>query len=73
VKKRLVKIDAATKILGPSPDTLRKWKLSGEVLPDRKTRGGTRYYDLNELLNLEGSKSPTVDYARVSSHDQKAH
>jgi putative resolvase len=68
---RLVKIGEAAKLLGTSPDTLRKWEATGELLPKRKTQGGTRYYDVEELLNLGDEDAPTVCYARVSSHDQK--
>ena len=69
---RLVKIGAAAELLGTTPDTLRKWEKSGELLPARKTRGGTRYYAVSDLLGVSNESSPTVCYARVSSHDQKA-
>lgn len=69
--KKLVKIGEAAKLLGTSPDTLRKWESTGELLPKRKTKGGTRYYDVAELSNLGDEDAPTVCYARVSSHDQK--
>jgi predicted site-specific integrase-resolvase len=72
MEKRLVKIGEAARILGCSIDAMRKWEASGELLPARKTRGGTRYYDLNELLNLGDADAPTIGYARVSSRDQKA-
>ena len=69
--KRLVKIGEAAKLLGTTPDTLRKWELTGEVLPARKTKGGTRYYDVQELLQLDSGDYLTIGYARVSSNDQK--
>lgn len=69
---RLVKIGAAAAQLGVSVQTLRKWEASGELLPARKTRGGTRYYAIADLLGYQNSDAPTVCYARVSSHDQKA-
>jgi len=72
MEKKLVKIGEAAKLLGTSPDTLRKWEASGELLPARKTLSGTRYYDVSELLNLGDADAPTVCYARVSSHDQKS-
>lgn len=70
--QRLVKIGAAADLLGATPDTLRKWEKSGELLPARKTRGGTRYYAISDLLGVSNESTPTVCYARVSSHDQKA-
>lgn len=72
MEKRLVKIGEAAKLLGSSVDTLRKWEKTGELLPARKTRGGTRYYDVAQLLQLGDADAPTVCYARVSSHAQKA-
>lgn len=50
---------------------LRKWEKTGELLPARKTRGGTRYYSTASLLTLDSSDAPTICYARVSSRDQK--
>lgn len=72
MEKRLVKIGEAALVLGCSVSTLRKWEASGELLPARKTLGGTRYYDLTELLQLGDVDAPTVGYCRVSSTDQKA-
>ena len=71
MEKRLVKIGEAASLLGVSISTLRKWEASGELLPSRKTAGGTRFYATADLLGLGDSDAPTVCYARVSSHDQK--
>ena len=72
MEKRLVKIGEAAKLLGCSVDALRKWERTGELIPDRKTLGGTRFYDAGKLLSLGDADAPTIGYARVSSHDQKA-
>lgn len=72
MEKKLVKIGEAAALLGSSPAALRKWEASGELLPARKTKGGTRYYAVADLLGLGDVDAPTVGYARVSSHDQKA-
>lgn len=72
MEKRLVKIGEAARILGTSPGTLRKWEASGELTPARKSRGGTRYYAVEDLVGLNSGELPTLAYARVSSHDQKA-
>lgn len=69
---RLVKIGTAAEMLGTTPGQLRRWESSGELLPARKTRGGTRYYSTADLLGFANEAAPTVCYARVSSHDQKA-
>ena len=70
----MVKIGEAARILGTTPAQLRHWEASGELLPARKTRGGTRYYATSDLLGRQAAVADplTVCYARVSSHDQKA-
>lgn len=72
MENRLVKIGEAAKLLGTTPETLRKWESTGEVLPTRKTKGGTRYYETAVLLGMESADHPTVCYARIGSQDQKA-
>jgi predicted site-specific integrase-resolvase len=69
---RFVKIGAAAELLGVSVETLRRWEATGELLPARKGPGGTRYYATADLLGLADADAPTIGYARVSSHDQKA-
>ena len=71
MSKRLIKIGEAARLLGASVVTLRKWESTGELLPARKTKGGTRYYNVSDLLESNTVESPTICYARVSSHDQK--
>lgn len=72
MKNRLVRIGEAAAMLGVSIGTLRKWESTGELIPARKTKGGTRYYCAAELSGIGDSDSPTIGYARVSSHDQKS-
>jgi len=59
-------------MLGVEVKTLRAWEKSGELIPDRKSKGGTRYYDIAKIMGLGNEDMPTIGYARVSSHDQKA-
>ncbi|RIV20248.1 IS607 family transposase [Alicyclobacillaceae bacterium I2511] len=72
---RLVTIGEASKVLGVSITTLRRWEKEGRLQPDEMTQGGHRRYDLvklrPELFRLQRSDRKTVAYARVSSHDQK--
>ena len=68
----LVKIGKAAEVLGVSIQTLHKWEESGELVPNRKSAGGTRYYDMATILKLGNEDTPTIGYARVSSHDQKS-
>jgi putative resolvase len=68
-----IKIGKASEILGVSIQTLRRWETLGTIIPERKTPGGTRYYDLDKLLGMKNVENDlTLAYARVSSHDQKA-
>ena len=41
-------------------------------MPTRKSPSGTRYYSASQLLGHQSDDLPTVCYARVPSHDQKA-
>jgi len=72
MERKLVKIGEAAALLGSTPATLRKWEATGELIPARKTKGGTRYYAVADLLALGDADAPTICYARVSSHDQKS-
>ena len=72
MERRLLKIGAAAAVLGTTPGQLRKWEQSGELLPTRKTKGGTRYYAVSDLMGAANESAPTICYARVSSHDQEA-
>jgi putative resolvase len=58
-------------MLGVDVQTLHAWEKSGELVPDRRSSGGTRYYDVAKIMGLGNEDMPTVGYARVSSHDQK--
>ncbi len=58
-------------MLGVTPQTLQKWERTGELLPDRKSAGGTRYYDADNLLSSGDKDVLTIGYARVPSHDQR--
>ena len=69
---RYIKIGHAAKLLGVTPQTVRRWERDGQLSPDRVSEGGTRYYDVKHLLGLRELETDlTVAYARVSSHDQK--
>jgi len=72
MESRFVKIGTPAELLGVSIETLRKWEQTGELVPDRKSHGGTRFYDSAKLPNLGDTDSSIVGYARVNSHDQKA-
>ena len=69
---RYIKIGEAAKLFGVTPQTVRRWEREGQVVPVRRSEGGTRYYDLKQLLGLKELETDlTVAYARVSSRDQK--
>ncbi len=72
---RLVPIGEASKILGISISTLRRWEKEGRLIPEH-TASGHRRYDLSkikpELFHTDKDNRRTIAYARVSSHDQKA-
>ena len=70
--KRYIKIGEAANLLGITVQTLRRWEKVGHLISDRKSDGGTRYYDVDKLFGLQNREIDlTIGYARVSSHDQK--
>ena len=71
MKERFVKIGAASRLLGVTPSTLRRWEEEGKIQPAKRTPKGTRLYSLQEMLGVNDLSLPTVAYARVSSTDQK--
>jgi putative resolvase len=77
MSRKLVPIQDAAEALGVTAQTLRRWEREGRLIPDERTAGGRRRYDLARLkpelfhAALE-SQRKTVAYARVSSPDQKA-
>jgi predicted site-specific integrase-resolvase len=75
MSRKMVSIQETADFLGVSPQTLRRWEREGRLLPDERTPGGRRRYDLARL-RPEQFRAPetarrTIAYARVSSHDQK--
>jgi len=66
-----VKIGKAADMLGVDVQTLHAWETSGELVADRKGKGGTRSYDVGKLMGLGNEDMPTVGYGRVCSHDQQ--
>ena len=73
--ERLVSIGEASKALGVSITTLRRWEAEGKLVAEH-TAGGHRRYDLAKLRpewfhGMDTVNRRTIAYARVSSHDQK--
>ena len=73
--ERLVSIGEASKALGVSITTLRRWEAEGRLVAEH-TAGGHRRYDLAKLRPewfhaVDTANRRTIAYARVSSHDQK--
>ena len=76
MSRKLVPIHEAAEALGVSAQTLRRWEREGRLLPDERTAGGRRRYDLARLKpekfrSQAEAVRKTVAYARVSSHDHK--
>ncbi len=75
MNRKLVGIREAAEFLGVTPSTLRRWEHEGTLVPDERTPGGYRRYDLArirpELFHRHAALRKTIAYARVSSPDQK--
>ena len=75
MERYYVSIGEAAKFLGVSTQTLRRWEKDKKLLPDERTNGNQRRYDLSKLrpqyFHSSDQAGKTIAYARVSSHDQK--
>ncbi len=73
--EKLISISEASKLLGVSKSTLRRWEDEGRLVPDERTKGNQRRYKLStlkpEMKHRINYNRKTVAYARVSSYDQK--
>ena len=73
--RKMVSIHEASEFLGVSAQTLRRWEREGKLVPDERTPGGRRRYDLARLrpeqFHASEAALRTVAYARISSYDQK--
>lgn len=71
-----ISIGEAAKILGVSVATVRRWTNSGKLRSTRSPSGHRRY-NLLDIQKLKGGavitteNRITINYARVSSHDQR--
>lgn len=74
---KFISIKETSVLIGVTTTTLRRWELSGYLIPHHRTIGNHRRYDLNKILkqfnhNPNSNKDKiTICYSRVSSHDQK--
>lgn len=67
---RFVKIGEASKLLGRSVDTLRRWDKKERLTPDQKSKGGHRYYSM-ELLEQFAQELDKLDLVITWIKDQK--
>jgi putative resolvase len=75
--KATISISEAAKELGVSTKTLRRWTDAGKIKYERSVSNQRRFYlaDIKRLTPRDLKQLDeriTVNYARVSSHDQKA-
>ena len=72
---RYATISIASKALGVSISTLRRWEADGKISPEHRKEGEHRRYDLSkikpEVFRVATDFRKTIAYARVSSRDQK--
>lgn len=70
----LISIGKFAKMVGVTPTTLRRMDANGELKPQHVSKGGTRYYSM-EQLNLFSTrpqqKQLVIGYCRVSTPSQK--
>lgn len=74
---QLVSIGKFAKMIGVTPSTLRCMQQSGELIPYHISKGGTRYYSLDQLKEFQNNSNddnkdkPVIGYCRVSTQSQK--
>ena len=68
-----VSIGKASKILGISISTLRRWELTGKLVSSFRTFGNHRRYKLSDIsmISTKNENKKVICYARVSTHSQK--
>ncbi len=77
IENMSLSIGEAAKELGVSAKTLRRWADEGKI-PCERSHGGQRRFQLSDIRRVAPRKIQpledriTINYARVSSHDQKA-
>ena len=70
----LVSIGKFAKMVGVTTTTLRRMHQSGDFIPHHVTKGGTRYYSmeqLKEFSNAPETEKIVIGYCRVSTPSQK--
>lgn len=70
----LVSIGKFAKMVGVTTTTLRRMHQSGDFIPYHVTKGGTRYYSmeqLKEFSNAPATEKLVIGYCRVSTPAQK--
>lgn len=70
----LLSIGKFAKMVGVTPTTLRRMQQSGELIPYHISKGGTRYYSLEQLNRFvpkQTVEKPVIGYCRVSTQSQK--
>lgn len=71
---QLISIGKFAKKVGLTTASLRRMHKSGECIPYHVTKGGTRYYSLDQLKDFstaDKQKKLVIGYCRVSTQSQK--
>ncbi|TXT62016.1 MAG: hypothetical protein BAJALOKI1v1_1050010 [Promethearchaeota archaeon] len=72
---QLYRVGKASRLLGVSVLTLKKWIYSGKIKA-LKTAGGEHRVpelEIRRIVGISSKERKTVLYSRVSSHGQKSH
>lgn len=74
VALELVSIGKFAKMVGVTPTTLRRMHKRGDLIPCHITKGGTRYYAMEQLKQFSNTSETSrvvIGYCRVSTPAQK--
>src|SRR3989344_7481655 len=67
--RKMLTIDEASRVLGVSKDTLRRWEKQ-DKLPSFRTDGGHRRYDIEDLKNARNIRYSHKSVAQVSQQPE---
>ena len=67
---KIIKIGEAARFLGVDVSTVRRWEITGELLPARRSRGGVRFYNTSDLIRITSGVGVIVNDKGSSLEDK---
>ncbi|EJS14275.1 hypothetical protein IKS_02509 [Bacillus cereus VDM062] len=72
---KFLRVSQVSELTGLHPSSLSRMHKSGELVPEKVTAGGTRYYSEEQIFHYLKGERPNnrtvIGYCRISSSSQK--